>query len=329
MSTPEITVLVPARNEAHDIAGCIAAIAAQTVPRERMEVLLVDGQSADATIGVAQAAADAAGLDLTIVTNPDGATATSLNMGLERARGEVVVRVDARARLGHDHVRRCHDLLNDPRLGVVGGGQRAVPRCDASLVERGIARNLRNRYTTGLARYRRSVEAGSTDTVWMGAFRRSDLEAVGGWPTTPAVNEDYRLNQRLRGRGMIVWFDPELTADYLPRRTYRRLGRQYWRFGRTKGSLWRSSEGMSRRHVALVVLPVVATVGAVAGVRRWGLLRTGVAGVLMAAAVDEVGSQTPAPLSERACAIGAAIVANGSWWAAATVGLIRPMPVAR
>lgn len=46
---PSVSVVLPVRNEAGHIAACLDSILADSYPRERMEVLVVDGASTDAT----------------------------------------------------------------------------------------------------------------------------------------------------------------------------------------------------------------------------------------------------------------------------------------
>jgi len=46
---PTVSVIVPARNEAASIAACVAALARQTYPRDRWELIVVDDRSDDGT----------------------------------------------------------------------------------------------------------------------------------------------------------------------------------------------------------------------------------------------------------------------------------------
>ena len=52
---PLVTVIVPARNEAHNIARCVESILSTTYPR--LEVVVVDDSSTDDTAGIARSAA--------------------------------------------------------------------------------------------------------------------------------------------------------------------------------------------------------------------------------------------------------------------------------
>lgn len=309
----DICVIVPCRNEAADIGGCIHAIANQDLDRSEFEVLLVDGESTDETVQVATAVADREGLDLRVLVNPGRTAAAALNLGLSHTDADFLVRVDARSRISPGHLRICRSHLRDPRIGVAGGGQRAVARAGAGVQERGIVRALSNRYTTGLARYRRSDAEGPTDTVWMGCFRRRDVAEAGGWPLHPPQNQDFRLNRRLRRGGLQVWFDPRLTAEYLPRRTFRDLATQYRNFGRAKGTVWRTEGGFTPRHAVLLAAPIGLGAGLSVIARRRGVGDAAVVAAVGLFAADALGSRGSASIAERASSVIATVVADGSW----------------
>ena len=323
-AAPLLTVVVPMLNEAADIAGCLEAVTAQTYPRDRLEVLLVDGGSTDGTVEVALATAAALGVPARVVANPRRRQAPGLNCGLAEARGEFLIRVDARSRPGPEHCARVAAIFERrPEVGVVGGGQRPIER-SASRRDRMVARALDNRWTTGLARYRRSTVAGPADTVWLGAYRVEALRSLGGWDESLALNEDYELNERCRRNGAVVWFDPELTAGYLPRRSVRALGRQYLAYGRTKGRRWAEGTRPAARQVVLVVGPPLAAVAGIAAARRVGWPLTLAAFGAAALLVDATGSRRvgDGPV-ERTGALGVGALVAGSWWLGVVEGLGR------
>ncbi len=78
-------VVVPARDEEDQIAGCIRALAAQTVPRERFEVILVVDACADGTADVAERAAREHGLGLSLIDGPGHGAGAARRAGMDRA----------------------------------------------------------------------------------------------------------------------------------------------------------------------------------------------------------------------------------------------------
>jgi glycosyltransferase involved in cell wall biosynthesis len=317
---PLVSVIVPALNEAADIEGCLEAIAAQQWPLDRIEVVLADAASDDDTVHVARAAAQRLGLALVVCENPARRTSAGLNVGLSCCNGSVVVRVDARSRIRPRHLAVAAALLDERAdIGVAGGGQHARPRSDR-LIDRAIARALENRYTTGFARYRRARTAGPADTVWMGAFRRVDLDALGGWSEAVALNEDWDLNQRYREKGLLVWFDPRMDADYLPRQSFGRLARQYFRFGRVKGTWWMRGRRPAPRQVVLLAVPPLGVAGGVALVSVVGLVPVVAGAAIVGLAVDALGNDEPASPVVRAGALAATATSCSAWWLGVVAG---------
>ena len=332
MAGPRVTVVIPVHDEEDRLPGCIDAVAAQDLPAGSVEVLVVDGRSTDGTVDVARRLLAGRGwARAEVLHSPAGDRSSNLNLGLQDASAPVLVRVDARSRIPTDYVRRCLELL-EQRLdvAVVGGRQRAVGGRRGA-VEAGVARALNNRWGMGLARYRRAGSpSGPTDTVYLGAYRTSQLRAAGGWRTDLAVNEDFDLNRRLARFGM-VWFDAELTVDYVPRSSLRALLRQYWTFGLGKARYWRTSGDRPQpRQVALLAAPVVGVsllAGALAVAGPGAALVLVAAGVAGAAVIEILGADGPrAGLAAHLVAAAALGCVAGAWLAGVAVGSLRPVP---
>ncbi len=331
MTAPRVTVVIPVRDEADRLAACLDSVAAQDFPADLVEVLVVDGGSSDATVDVSRRLLAGRGWALAAVLHcAAGDRSSNLNLGLSSATAPVVVRVDARSRIPSHYLRGCLALL-DARadVAVVGGRQRAVAT-GRRAVEVGVARALNNRWGMGLARYRSAGGSGEADTVYLGAYRSADLRAADGWRTDFAVNEDFDLNRRLARFGT-VWFDPDLTVDYVPRSSLAGLVRQYWAFGTGKARYWRlSGDRPQPRQVILLAAPVagLATLGAVlVGV---GPMAAGVlllAGLVAGVVVEAAGADGPAagPAAHLA-ALAALVCVAGAWLfgvAAGTLGRCR------
>ena len=320
---PLVSVIIPALNEEHDIRECINALRAQDYPHDRIEVLVVDGESSDGTARVAKevlATTDFATARL--VRNRKATTPSNLNRGLAESRGTLVCRVDARCHVGSCYVRRCVEVLTSGKnIAVVGGAQVATAGPNAKLVERAIAKALNNPYAMGWSRYRRRRSSGPGDTVYLGAFRKHELVQAGGWDERLLTNQDYELNRRMSRLGL-VWFDAELEVRYRPRRSLTSLAQQYRRFGRWKLAGWiEGGTPIAPRQLALVAAPLVCAAGSVAVSRRNPWLPAGM--VLVAFAILDSGMPEPAPALERGAALLASAFVAGSWYAGVLEQLAR------
>lgn len=322
----EVCVLIPARDEAADIERCLDAVLAQDVGVGRLEVIVVDGASRDGTAVSAHARLAAAGVArFAVLTNDQATTPSNLNLGLAVVASPIVCRVDARSVIPPHYVRRCREVLDArPEVRVVGGAQVAVPR-DASARSAGIARALNNRFTMGMARYRRGAASGPTDTVYLGAFRTDELRAAGGWDEAFLTNQDFELNRRM-GRDGVVWFSDDLEVGYLPRRDVGELVRQYVRFGGWKAHYWRSTGDRpgARQLVALAMGPIGLLGLWIVGRLGWrGRAVAALVGLVGATAVEVKGSATPpAGPAGHAWALPAMAATSGGWLWGAWRGLL-------
>ncbi len=93
----QFTVVVPARNEAHNLSGCLESILAQDYPPHLFEIIVVDDHSEDATAQVAASFADRGVRVLSLATlahAPCGKKA-ALREGVARASGSWIITTDA------------------------------------------------------------------------------------------------------------------------------------------------------------------------------------------------------------------------------------------
>lgn len=244
-----VSVVLAVRNEGRYLPSCLAAIAAQDYAADRLEILIVDGGSADQT---RQLAADFVALRpaARLLDNPALRAAPGLNLGIRCARGEVIVRVDGHTVIAPDYVRQCVDALRSTGAQVVGG-----PRVvhGFSFWGRVIASVLASPMASP-ARFHRSTRVADVDSVFLGAFCRTALERVGYFDERFLWNEDYELNYRIRRAGGRICSTPLLKSTYFPRESLGALGLQFWRYGRGKAMVLQRHPGsIHRRHLVAPV----------------------------------------------------------------------------
>lgn len=229
---------------------------AQVLPPDMtLEVVVADGRSDDGTHERLQAAA-AAEPRLRVVDNPARITPVALNRAIAASHGEVVVRMDVHTRYAPDYVARCAQVLAETGADCVGGAWR--PEGDSA-----IAAAFRSRFGSGGAASRREDFSGEVDTVYLGAWWRETLLALGGFDEALVRNQDDELNLRIRRRGGRVWQDARIVSHYTPRNSYAALARQFHQYGYWKVAVIRKhGQPAAWRHLApfafLLVLLVLA-----------------------------------------------------------------------
>jgi len=261
MQLPTVSVIVPCYNEQTTIRQLLEAIYGQTYPRAKMEVVIADGLSEDATRDeIAGFQREHPDLVLRIVDNTARTIPSAINCAIQAARGETVIRMDAHSQPYPDYVERCLSAL-DAGLGDNVGGVWEIKPGGKSWMAESIAAAAAHPLGVGDAGYRIGVRASAVDTVPFGAFRRTLIDRIGLFDETLLSNEDYEFNARIRRSGGRVWLDPEIVTVYYARSTLRDLARQYWRYGYWKFRMFRRYPGTLRWRQALPPLFVVSLIG--------------------------------------------------------------------
>lgn len=244
--SPSVSVMIPVLNEADHLVAAVRSVLQQEYPGE-IEVILALGPSRDGTEEIARRLANEDSR-ITLVENPSGRTANALNLAIKKSRYDYIVRLDGHSEIDRDYVRNAIETLLATGAVNVGGIMAAE---GITRFQRAVARAMRSVLGVGSSRFHTGGEAGESDTVYLGVFKKTALEAVGGFDERFTRAQDWELNYRLRANGGKVWFDPRLHVTYRPRKNLRLLAKQYFEYGR-----WRRA--VSRQHLGTVNLRYLA-----------------------------------------------------------------------
>lgn len=92
---PFVSVIVPTRNRASYLPDVLGALANQVYPNDRMEIIVVDNSSTDATEEVVRRAAEAGPFPVRYLRKHDDGPAASRNRGAEMAQGDILAFTDS------------------------------------------------------------------------------------------------------------------------------------------------------------------------------------------------------------------------------------------
>ena len=252
---------MPVLNEERYLTDAVTAILQQRCD-DPLEVVLALGPSTDDTDAVARRLA-AADSRVVLVTNPSGLTPDGLNAAIAAAHGDVIVRVDAHSELPAHYIATAVQILQETGADNVGGVMAAK---GVTPFEIAVATAMTSPFGVGAASFHVGGNAGPADTVYLGVFRRSALERVGGYDPHYQRAQDWEMNLRIRHSGGVVWFDPRLQVTYRPRPSLRRLARQYFDYGSWRREVMREHPESARTISALrYFAPPVAVLGTLVG----------------------------------------------------------------
>ncbi|CAN7502137.1 glycosyltransferase [Phenylobacterium sp. LjRoot225] len=251
---PTVSVLIPCFNEEKVIVASVRRILASDWPR--LDVLVLDDGSSDGTAKVV-AEAFACEPRVRLRRFENGGKARALNRGLTEARGEIVVALDADTLFPPDTIPALVRWFADPQVGAVAGN--AIVGNRRNLITRWQALE----YVTAQNLERRALAALGAVTVVpgaVGAWRRSALEALGGYPAD-TLAEDQDLTIAVQRAGWRVEFDPEARAYTEAPETVAGLLKQRfrWSFG-TLQCLWKHRAALfnpQRPVLGFVALPQI------------------------------------------------------------------------
>ena len=237
---PSVSVIIAAYNEEKVINRTVEALLNSDYPN--LEVIVVDDGSKDATSDVVLAAYGNHP-KVRVLRKPNGGKASALNRGLQAARGEIFVSLDADTLFARDTVSRLARHFGDPKVGAVSGNVRV-----------GNAHNIWTRwqsleYTTSQNFDRRGYDLLNCITVVpgaVGALRRDAVLAVGGY-TSDTLAEDTDLTWKLRRAHWRIVNDNSAMAYTEAPETLQNLAKQRfrWAFG-TLQCLWKHQDAVGR-----------------------------------------------------------------------------------
>jgi len=228
---PMVSIILPCRNEERYIATCLETILATTYPHDRLEVLVVDGRSDDGTLVVVAEFAAAHPRMIRLLDNPLRITPVALNIGIEAASGEIIVRMDAHVAYPPEYLSSLVAALEETGADNVGGVIVTLP-ADNTPVARAIAVGLSHPLGVGNSYFRIGArEQRDVDTVPFGCFRRDVFDRIGMFDEDLPRGQDEELNFRLIRRGGRVVLLPNVLSYYYARGSLRKLARMYYQYG--------------------------------------------------------------------------------------------------
>lgn len=263
---PTVSIMIPVLNEERYLAQVVDAALKQDYPNLK-QVILSIGPSTDRTEEIANELA-LANPKVLVVKNSTGRTPDALNRAIEEVTSEIVVRCDGHALLPTNYVSIAVETLQRTEADNVGGIMNAEGE---SAFQKAVAWAMTSKLGVGAAAFHVGGSEGEVETVYLGCFRKTALDRVGGYDPAMTRAQDWEMNFRIRKTGGKIWFNPNLKVTYRPRRTIKALSKQYLQYGQWRRRVMRmhpeTSKGFGAlRYFAPPAALLAILLGVVAGI---------------------------------------------------------------
>ena len=228
---PFVSVIMPIRNEAGFIAHSLDQILAQDYPGDRFEIIVADGMSDDNTRAVL-AEYSQKYPSIRVVDNPARITPAGLNVCIDHARGDLILRIDGHSEVATDFVSQSVRLLEEhPEAWSAGG---PIVHAGRNRFGEAVAIAMSHPCGVGMATHRFPNYEGYVEGAQFPIFRRWIFERIGKFDERLIRNQDDELNYRITQAGGKIFVSPRVRYVYYVRGRIGQLFRQYFQY-----SFWR------------------------------------------------------------------------------------------
>jgi len=249
--TKFVSIIVPCRNEEKYIGKCLGSLLSQDYPKEKMEILFIDGMSEDKTREIVKkyikkysfisnAKREKQGptkqVLIKLLDNFKKYTTSAFNLGIKEAKGEIIMFLGAHAGYERDYISKCVRYLKECGADNVGGVIQTLPSRN-TLCAKAIALSLSHPFGVGGSYFRTMggnkvlpsetrhgsyfrtgvKEPKEVDTVFGGCYKKEVFEKIGLFNENLIRSQDIEFNLRLKRAGGKILLVPDIVIYYYPK----------------------------------------------------------------------------------------------------------------
>lgn len=224
-----VSIICPVYNEEKYIAKCLDSILQQNYTSD-FEILLIDGISLDNTREIIRAYTKIHS-NINLFDNPLRFTPNALNIGINNAKGDIIIRIDAHSIYPANYLETLINSLISFNADNVGCVIKTLPSTN-SIKCKAIAYVISHPFGVGNSYFRIGAsDILKVDTVPFGCFKKSLFEKIGLFDEELPVNQDDEFNSRILNNGGVIYLLPDITIDYFARDSIYKTIKMFYQYG--------------------------------------------------------------------------------------------------
>ncbi len=223
---PFISIIIPAKNEEKLIRGCIRSLNQLDYPKEKIEIIIVDGLSTDNTSGVARE------MGATVISNAKQTVSPGRNIGFEKARGDLIAFTDADCVVDKNWLSNSIKYFEKDNTVACVGGPNLTPSDESDFGKAVGFVFDQPVFAAGSihARDLNEVKEVSSIPGCNAIYRQSILTKVMPLDESMLTGDDTLLNRKILDLGCRLLYTPDVRVLHYRRPTPGKLWRQFYRY---------------------------------------------------------------------------------------------------
>lgn len=228
-----VTFGVIAYNEHRYLPDVLEDLVNQTYPKNKIEVILVDGESSDDTRHIMEKFKSdyiKDFLDIKVLKNEKRVQPAGWNVVIQNFTTDALLRIDAHARLKNDFIENNVKCLNSGEY-VCGGPRENIIDEDTRWKKMLLAAE-QSMFGSGIASYRHNTEMRKyVKSVFHGCYKREIIQQIGLFNEKLIRTEDNEFHYRIRNNGYRICYDPTIKSYYQTRNSLKGMLKQKYKNG--------------------------------------------------------------------------------------------------
>ena len=224
-SLPKISIIIPAKNEEKLIRNCLSSLQALDYPKEKLEIIVVDGLSTDHTMDVARE------MGAIVLRNGKQTVSPGRNLGFENAKGELIAFTDADCIVDKQWLASSIKYFEKEEVACVGGPN--LTPGDESDFGKAVGFVFDQPIFAAGSIHARElpiVKEVSSIPGCNAIYRQSVLKQVMPLDESMLTADDTLLNRKILDAGYKLLYTPDVIVLHYRRPTPIRLWKQFYRY---------------------------------------------------------------------------------------------------
>ena len=224
MKDNKVSIIIPTKNNGDILEKCLSSIKNQDYPKDKYEVIIIDGHSTDDTVEIAKK------YRCKIAYEDVGTRGGACNIGIKNAKGEFIAFTDGDCVVPKDWLRNLIKHFNDKNIASVGGPN-ITPEDDTEFAKcvgevLSFLSKPGSRYGFNADEVIETFHNSGCNVV----YRKKVIEEAGWFNEKLVTCEDEELDYRIKEKGYKILYTPDAKVYHYRRPTWKRFYKQAYKY---------------------------------------------------------------------------------------------------